>query len=614
MNNPRLPYLEDKVTKLPIEPGVYIMRNKAGEIIYIGKAKALRNRVTSYFRQVEKHTEKTYRLVENIHDLDYIVTSSEFEALVLEASMIKQYRPKYNILLKDDKGYNYIKITNEPYPRITAEKSRDPHSKDTFLGPYTSSLVVNQTVDAVSRGFMLPTCNRKFPEDFRKGRPCLNYHIKRCMGVCTGKFSQQEYAQIIKQALRFIDSGSGPILEELKKEMNTASDNLEFEKAAELRDKIDAIERITDEQNVIFVKSPEQDVVALAQSGDEGYFSVLKIRNQRLVDKQDFYIKDLEDQATARREFLTTYYTSVDYIPPAISVDGEVEDIELLSRYFTEKAGRQTTIHIPQRGERVRLVEMARQNAAQMLSHRYDQTTGRELAVLDELARLIGMDTPPAYIEAYDISNMGDDTIVGGMVVFKDARPYRSAYRKFNIQSVTDKPDDYAAMSEMLSRRLVRYEEEKDTGKGFGRLPDLILLDGGKGHVSTVKRILDDLGFSSIPLFGLVKDRSHRTRAIATTGDEISIQSTRQAFTLLSTIQDEVHRFTISHMKSRHTKSAFETQLTSIPQIGDKRAFALLKHFKTNKAIREASVDDLTKAPGMTITAAENVYNYFNED
>lgn len=611
MNNQRLPFLEDKVTKLPYEPGVYIMRNKAKTIIYIGKAKELRNRVSSYFRSYDKHTEKVYRMVENVYDFDYIVTNSEFEALVLENSMIKQYTPKYNILLKDDKGYDYIKISGEPFPRITAEKQRDSATKDTYLGPYTSSFVVNQTVEEVNHAFKLPTCRRKFPEDFGKQRPCLNFHINRCMGTCTGKISQKRYNEIIGEALEFINKGSGPIIERLEAEMFTAAEKMDFEKAAEIRDKIKAIKKITQQQNVVFVKSPEQDVIALAQSGKLGNFSVLKIRNQRLTDKQDFFISDIDNQPEARSDFLMSYYDEREEIPPIISLDGPVEDMELLTRYFSERAGRQVELRMPQRGEKVKLVEMARQNAAQTLSHRVERGSGRELAVLDELARIIGLDSPPAYIECYDISNMGEEAIVGGMVVFENARPLRSAYRKFNIKT-TEGIDDYGAMREVIARRMLRYEKEKDSGEGFGRLPDLILLDGGKGHVNAVAQVMSDLGYSDIPLFGLVKDQRHRTRAIATGGDEISIQANRQAFTLLSTIQDEVHRFAISHMKTRRKKSMFTSELESIPGVGKTRVRALLRHFKTQKAIREASVDELAAVEGMNRPTAENIHSYFN--
>ncbi|MFV0399666.1 MAG: excinuclease ABC subunit UvrC [Oscillospiraceae bacterium] len=609
MDNPRLPFLRDKVKGLPLEPGVYIMRDKAGKIIYIGKAKILRNRVGSYFRALDKHTEKTYRLVENINDFDTIVTGSEFEALVLECSMIKQYKPRYNILLKDDKGYSYICITDEPYPRISACRMRESGSTDRYLGPYMSSFVVTQTVEEAGKVFQLPTCKRKFPEDFRKARPCLNFHIKRCMGVCTGRFSQSYYNEIIEQCYQFITGGAGKVLESLEKDMLAAAEAMQYEKAAALRDKVRAIKKSGEHQNVVFVKAANQDAIALVQNADQCVAAVIKIREQRLVDKVDYQLGQVDSLEEARQEFLMTYYAGQSDIPRLVSLDGPCEDQELVARFLSEKAKRQVGLHVPVRGEKLRLVEMARTNAAQTLSEG-GQRTGKELAAVDELQRLLGLSATPVYIEAYDISNMGSDTVVGGMVAYENGRPLRSAYKKFNIKTV-EGTDDYASMREVIARRLSHYEEESAKGTGFGRMPDLILLDGGKGHVNAVAPVLEDMGFT-IPLFGMVKDQKHRTRAIATDGGEIAIQSNRSAFTLLSSIQDEVHRFTITHMKGRRSKSVFTSALTEIPGIGEGRVKALLRHFKTQAAIKEASVEELAAAKGMTKAAAENVYRHFH--
>ncbi|MCI9406313.1 MAG: excinuclease ABC subunit UvrC, partial [Oscillospiraceae bacterium] len=480
MVNPRLDILREKVRRLPKEPGVYIMRDKAGKIIYIGKAKALRNRVSSYFRSVEKHLEKVYRMVENVYDFETIVTDSEFEALVLECSLIKQYTPKYNILLKDDKGYSYIKITPPPYSRIQAVLQKQEDDGCTYLGPYMSSYVVKQTVDEANKVFMLPTCGKRFPQEFRKGRPCLNFHIKQCIGLCRGRISEQEYALRLEEALDFIRGGSAKALERLEGQMARASENLEFEKAAQYRDRIQAIKRITERQKVVSSKAAEADIVAFTQSDSATAAAVLLFRNHRLVDKKDFVFYERGDLSAFRREFLLGYYR--EDIPRLIEVDGDFEDRELTERYFSEKMGHKITIGVPQRGEQARLVEMARNNASQRLSHEVSRT-GRELSALDELARLLGLEGPPTYIEAYDISNIGADTIVGGMAVFEGGRPYKKNYRKFKMKTQLT-PDDYASMREMLSRRFSRYQEEKESGQGFGRLPDLILLDGGKGHVA----------------------------------------------------------------------------------------------------------------------------------
>lgn len=609
MNNEKLGALREKARALPLDPGVYIMRDGEGKIIYVGKAKALRNRVSSYFRSVEKHLPKVYRMVENARDFETIVTGSEFEALVLECSLIKQHKPKYNILLKDDKGYHYIRLSPGDYPRIYAAMQRTEDGSR-YIGPYTSSFVVKQTVEEVNKAFMLPTCSRRFPEDFRKGRPCLNYHIKQCMGLCTGRISKREYDETIGQALDYISGNAGDTLRLLEQRMAEAAENMEFEKAAGYRDKIRAISRLKDHQSVVFAKVANQDVIAIAQNEGQSCAVVIKFREQRLVDKQDFLLGEIDSLPAARSDFILSYYSSAqNEIPRQVSLDVECEDQELVARYLSEKSGRKVLVHIPERGEQLKFVKMASVNAAQQLAQKVERT-GREVAALDELARLLGLAAPPAYIEAYDISNYGAETMVGGMVVFENGRPLKSAYKKFNIKTV-EGTDDYASMREVLTRRLSRYLEEKDSGQGFGRLPDLILLDGGKGHVNAVRPILEEMGLD-IPLFGMVKDDKHRTRAIAHDGGETAILSSRSAFTLVSKIQDEVHRFSITFMKAKHTKNAFSLKITEVPGIGDKRAQALMKHFKTQKALRESTVEQLAQAPGMSKPSAERLYEHLH--
>jgi excinuclease ABC subunit C len=612
--NPKLPLLQKKAKSLPLDPGVYIMRDASRKIIYVGKAKQLRNRVGSYFRALDKHNEKTFRLVMTIDDFDYIVTSSEFEALVLEASLIKLHNPKYNILLKDAKGYSYIKISEGAFPKITAEKSTT-QGGGRYLGPYTSSFVVKETVEDVNKAFQLPTCKRKFPEDFRKGRPCLNFHIKQCMGLCRGRISQAEYAEIMRHCEEFIKGGGKSTVEILTAQMENAAEDMQFEKAATLRDRIRAITRITEQQSVLFTGELDMDVIALARAGTEGADAsetsavILKFRDKRLVDKLSFDLGAVGSLEAARGEFILSYYNSDHEIPGRIGLDGIAEDQELLSRFLTEKAGRKVEIFVPERGEKLRLVKMATTNAAEGLA-RKSERTNKEVSALDELARLLGLAHPPAYIEAYDISNMGEETVVAGMVVFENGRPLKSAYKKFNIKTVTG-TDDYASMREVIRRRLSHYDDEKETGKGFGRLPDLILLDGGKGHVSAVKPLVEGLGFA-IPIYGMVKDDRHRTRAIAEDGGEIAILSTRSAFTLVSTIQEEVHRFSIAHMQAKRKKSAFALRLESVEGVGPKRAQALFTHFKTQTAMKAATVEELAAAPGMTKPCAQRVYGYFH--
>ncbi|MBR2636249.1 MAG: excinuclease ABC subunit UvrC [Oscillospiraceae bacterium] len=609
MENPFLARLREKARQLPLEPGVYIMRDKTEKIIYIGKAKALRNRVSSYFRSVEKHPEKVYKMVENVRDFETIVTDSEFEALVLECSLIKQYTPKYNILLKDDKGYSYIKITPPPYSRIQAVLQKQDDDGCTYLGPYMSSYMVKQLVEEANHVFQLPTCSRKFPQDFRKGRPCLNFHIKQCMGLCRGRVTEKEYAARLEEALDFIKGGSVKALKRLEEQMLLASENLEFEKAAQYRDRIQAIQKMGERQKVVSHKSAEADIIAFTQSENATSAAVLLFRDHRLVDKKDFVFYERGELSSFRRDFLLSYYR--DDIPRIIEVDGDFEDRELTEAYFSQKMGHKISITVPQRGDQAKLVEMAKNNAAQRLSHEVSRT-GRELSALDEIARLLGLSAPPSYIEAYDISNIGAGTIVGGMIVFEGGRPQKKYYRKFRMKSQLT-PDDYASMREMIARRFTRYHEEKESGEGFGRLPDLILLDGGKGHVAAIEPLLEEMGIH-VPVFGMVKDDRHRTRAIAKDGGEIAINANRNAFNMITRIQDEVHRYTIEFSRGSHRKSGLELAMTSVEGIGPARAKALFSAFKTQKAMREASVEQLAAVKGMTLPIAQRLYDWLHSE
>ena len=481
--NPNLNRLSEKARNLTHDPGVYLMKDKKGEIIYIGKAKNLKNRVSQYFQPNNpSHTEKVRRMVENVEDFDYIVVGSEFEALVLECSLIKQNAPKYNILLKDDKGYHYIRVEKGPYPRITAQKQLIKDDGADYLGPYTSSYSVTQTVDEVNKIFGLPTCGKKFPQEFRKTRPCLNYHIKQCMGVCRGRISEEEYRAVFDEALAYIKKGGGSLLERLQKQMEAAAESLDFERAARLRDRIRAIRHIADTQKVFLINSKEQDVIAFAQNMNHAAVAVLKFRNYRLSDKDDYVFPDVYDLPTVRQEFLNQYYLQNSDIPPRILIDEPFDGDALLAEYLSEKLGRKVSILVPQRGDSKKMVEMAFQNATEKLSKQVLRT-GREVAALDELGKLLGLKKPPVYIEAYDISNIGESAKVGGMVVFENGRPLKKAYKKFKIREVEGQ-DDYSSMREVLTRRLSHYVEEQGSGEGFGRLPDLILLDGGKGQAS----------------------------------------------------------------------------------------------------------------------------------
>ena len=602
--------LRQKAMRLPLSPGVYLMHNKAGEIIYIGKAKALKNRVSQYFGSEKNHDAKVRRMVSNVDWFEYILCDSEFEALVLESSLIKQNQPKYNILLKDDKGYSYIRVSGGPWPRITeVKKVEDDGAK--YIGPYLSSWSIKQTIDSARKIFKLPDCTRKFPQDFGKGRPCLNYYIKQCCAPCRGRVSEAEYNEAFQEALDFIKGGSSTSVKALTAKMEEAAENMEFELAARLRDRIAAINKMKERQKVVASRVEEQDVFALAQGETHTAFEVFRFTGGKLSDRESFLTEGCQPDPEARSEFLRQYYAIRDRVPPVVTIDGPVEDAELVARWLSEKRGKSVKLHVPQRGEQAQLVQMCRQNAAESIA-RQAGSTGRDASALDELRRLLGLEKVPAYIECYDISNLQGGENVAGMVVFENGRPLKSAYRKFKIQTVTGQ-DDYGSMREVIRRRFTEYYAHQQQGdtQGFGRLPDLVLLDGGKGHVAAVQPVLQEMGVT-VPLFGLVKDDKHRTRAIALSGGEIAIQSNRRAFTLLSTIQDEVHRFAIGYHRQQRKKAAVSSTLTSIPGIGEARAKALLKHFKTVAAIGQADLKELEEAPSMTQPAARRVYQFFH--
>ena len=603
----RIKRLRAKAMKLPLHPGVYIMHDKTGKIIYIGKAKALKNRVSQYFGSEKNHDEKVRKMVSNVADFEYILTDSEFEALILECSLIKQHTPKYNILLKDDKGYHYIKITNGDWPKISEANQITDDAR--YVGPYISSWSVKQAIDEALKIFRLPSCSRRFPQDIGKGRPCLNYYIKQCCAPCRGGVSQEDYSETVSEAIDFLRGGSAASIRMLTDKMNEAADAMEFERAARIRDRITAIKRMGDRQKVVMAKVQEQDIIALAQGPGAACFEVFRFQNGRLCDRETFLLGDVGNPKTARAEFVEQYYSMRDRIPPRVCLDDEAADSELLGEWLSQKAGRKVTVSVPQKGEQAHLVEMCRSNAAEQLAQSTGRT-GREASALDELGRLLGMEQPPLYIESYDISNLAGGENVAGMIVFENGRPLKSAYRKFKIKTVEGQ-DDYGSMREVIQRRLNEYFENKDSGEGFGRLPDLILLDGGRGHVAAVKPLIEASGLE-IPVFGMVKDDKHRTRAIAQDGGEIAINSTRSAFTLVSAIQDEVHRYAIGYHRQMRKKNTISTTLVSIPGVGQTRAKNLLKHFKTVSAIRGADLEELEGAPGMTKPAAKNVYEYFH--
>ena len=600
----RLGKLKAKANRLPKSPGVYIMKDKSGKIIYIGKAKALKNRVTQYFGIGNGHTEKVRQMVSLVDDFDYIICDSEFEALILENSLIKQNQPKYNILLKDDKGYHYIKITDEKWPRIETAMQLDDGGE--FIGPYYSAAVVKDTVEEVRKIFKLPDCNRNFD---KPSKPCLNYHIGLCDAPCRCKTPHNEYIETVKSACEFIKKGdTGSMLSLLEEKMELAAERLDFEYAAKIRDRINAVKKLNERQKVFLCTHEKQDVFASASLGNILCISILIFRNNRLTDKKHFFFEDTEGKEAFYAEFLARFYEERRDIPPRILIDTLPENSPLLEEWLSEKSGRKVNISVPKAAEPLEILKMCRNNAADNISAK-SQQSGREMSALNELASLLGLSKAPRLIEAYDISNTAGDENVAAMVVFRDGKPYKKAYKKFKIKTFIGQ-DDYRSLAEVLDRRFTEYEKGED--EGFSTLPDLILLDGGSGQISAVAPILQKYNLN-IALFGMVKDSKHRTRAIATTGGDIAIKSNRRTFTLITEIQDEVHRFAITFHQKSKSKKMLNSSLLEIEGIGPEKAKLLMKHFKTVKAIKEASLEELTAVKGFGKTYALKVYEHFNK-
>lgn len=607
--NPKMQELRKKAMALPLLPGVYIMHDKSGEIIYIGKAKALKNRVSQYFGSQNNHAEKVRRMVDNVDDFEYIITDSEFEALILECSLIKQHTPKYNILLKDDKGYSYIRVSSGDWGRITYVLQKKDDGAQ-YIGPYKSSYYVKSAVEEANKIFMLPTCNRRFPQDFRKGRPCLNYHIKQCMAPCTGRVKLKDYKESLSQALDFLKGGSSNSIKQLTAQMEEASENLEFERAARIRDKINAVKKMGEKQKVVANKVLDEDVIASFTDDGKICFQVFRFEGGRLFDRESF-IFDSGDSESEYEEFLLSYYTIRNDVPKNIALDREFDGIDAIAQWLSEKRGNKVNVTVPQRGEQAQLVSMCRSNAAEALAQKKGATV-REFGVLEELKETLGLEKLPEYIESYDISNLAGTENVAGMIVYKNGKPLKSAYKKFKIKGFEGQ-DDYASMAEVISRRFDEYYKAEDKTEGFGKLPDLILLDGGKGQVAAVKQVLERMNIS-VPLFGMVKDDKHRTRAVTGDGGEIAISSKRALFTFLSKMQDEVHRFAIGYHHARRSKNTFKSSLTNIDGVGEVRAKSLLKYFRTIDNISKADLEELENAPKMTKDSALAVYRYFHSE
>ncbi len=606
MNFMTLSELNKKALSLPEQPGCYLMKDKNDEIIYIGKAKKLKNRVTSYFRAGAVHDAKTSKMVSCVDHFNTIITDSEYEALVLECSLIKQHMPKFNILLKDDKGFCYIRISRERYPRITAEfKKKEDGAR--YLGPYYSAYPVRRMVDTANIVFGLPTCGRVFPRDIGKDRPCLNFHIGKCRAVCSGAISEEEYNKTVGDAITLLSKGAKTIVAKLREDMQTASDNLEFEKAARMRDSINAILKQEDGQKIIKNTSDNEfDVFAFAGNEKSVCAVVLKFRDGKLSDKDEQVLFDTTSIDDAREEFLSHYYIYNKDVPRKILVDYSFESMDELSRMLSEQEKHNILVAVPQRGENHALVAMAYNNANDRLKREAGRKSKDE-AALGELANLLGLTELPKRIEAYDISNYGDEA-VAGMTVFVNGIPRKTDYRRFIIKTV-EGVDDYASMAETLIRRAKRFETRS---AGFAIKPDVILIDGGRGHLTAATEALSGTELRDVRLFGMVKDDKHRTRGVVAKEGELEVALHKSAFSLVTKIQDETHRFTVGYQRERHTRTSLKSSLTNIEGIGDTRAKEIMKALKTLDAVKSASVEELTKIKGMSASAAKAVYDFFN--
>ena len=602
--------LKEKAHALPLKPGVYIMQDAKNEVIYVGKAKALKNRVSQYFANLASHTEKTRAMVSQIDHFDVIVADSEFEALVLENSLIKRHQPRYNILLKDDKGYPYIRLTvKEEYPKFSlANKAAEDGAR--YFGPYGSRGATQNIVDALRVALKLPSCSRKFPRDIGKERPCLNYHMGQCDGYCRKEMDQSRYREAIDQAVRLLEGKFQEVGEELQAEMEQAAEELRFEKAAELRDRYRAIELLGKRQKVVAGSLADTDVVGFFQGeATKSCFVVLHFAGGDLAAK-DWELIDTpmeEDRADILSALVRQYYAPRGQIPKQILLPCALEDEVPLMRLFSEQAGHRVELVTPQRGAKMDLIRLANKNAAEEVE-RWTTREERQSKLMELLGRMLGLEAPPRRIESYDISNQGADDIVASMVVYVNARPLKRDYRRFKLKDM-DGPDDYASMDQVLRRRFQRY---LDGDEKFADKPDLLLIDGGVNHANVAVRVLEELGLS-VPVFGMVKDDRHRTRALVTPeGREIGIQANQAVFSLIGQIQEETHRFAIEFHRQQQNQRVKGSVLDKIPGVGEKRRADLLKHFKSVKNIKAASLAELEEA--VPKNTARAVYDYFNQE
>lgn len=608
--------IEEELKKLPAKPGVYIMHDKADAIIYVGKAISLKNRVRQYFQSSRNLSPKIQKMVSLVSRFEYIVVDSEMEALVLECNLIKEYRPKYNTMLKDDKHYPYIRVTvNEPFPRVLFARSRGK-DKAKYFGPYTSGQAVKDTLDLLKKTYQIRNCNLNLPKE-KSNRPCLYYHIGQCKAPCQGEISREEYGAAIEQVMAFLGGNFSLITKRLEQLMKEASLNLEFEKAAEYRDLLNSVHRMAERQKADADLTVDRDIAAIATAGEEAVVQVFFVREGKMIGREHFYLTGVEgeDRAFVLQEFIKQFYGGTPHIPKELLLSEEIEERELLENYLSERSGRRAKIHVPKKGEKERLVELAEKNASMVLQKDAEKIAAEEKktkGAADEIAELLGL-PELGRTESFDISNTAGFASVASMVVFENGRPNKAEYRKFRIKTVQGS-DDYASMREVLTRRFSHglKELEEGTEEKFSKFPDLILMDGGKGQVNIAEQVLAELGIA-IPVCGMVKDDKHRTRGLYFHNEELPMNQHSEGFRLLTRIQDETHRFAIEYHRSLRGKEQVHSILDEIEGIGPTRRRALMKAFGSQEAIRAASEEELAAVDTMNAAAAHAVYTFFQK-
>jgi len=613
--------LQEELKKLPAKPGVYLMHDEGDNIIYVGKAISLKNRVRQYFQAGRNVSPKIERMISQIASFEYIVTDSEVEALVLECNLIKEYSPKYNTMLKDDKSYPYIRATVlEPFPRLLFAHQKK-RGKDKYFGPYTSVGAMKETLDFLRKNFYLRTCKKTIEENNKDSRPCLYYHIGQCKAPCCGYISREEYIENFNDAVDVLNGNVTKVISGLKKKMEEASESLEFEQAAVYRDKIETIKRIAQKQKASFNEEEDRDIIAMAQADDEAVVQVFFIRAGKMIGREHHYLTGIMNDTTEEiiTAFIKQFYANSPYIPRELMLQCDIQEEGLISEWLTGLRGHKVYIKSPKKGEKSKLVELAEKNAGMVLiqdSERIKQEYKRTIGAVNEICNLIGLESV-SRIESYDISNISGFESVGSMVVYEDGKPRKHDYRKFKIRTVTG-PDDYASMKEVLTRRFehgikeMTGEDGQLKGNGFAHMPDLILMDGGKGQVNIALEVLDKLGLD-IPVCGMVKDDNHRTRGLYYNNEEIDFNRNSEAFRLVTRIQDETHRFAIEYHKSLRSKEQVRSVLDDIPGIGPVRRRALMKYFKSLEAVRNAEIEDLSMVDGMNAASAKQVYDFFRK-